>query len=178
MTCIVAVEDDRSAWIGTDSFVGTSIQSGVIDRPKWAKVGGVVYAFAGSLRGPQLLKQLKPASIRSGEDEQDYLAKIASLMRAQFGKHGANVEGSGKSDTHEGTFIAVLRGKVFLVQEDYSVVRSQWGFATAGAGEDFAAGVLMATQGDPPKERLELALEVACQLCPLVRGPFHIAEVK
>lgn len=179
MTCIVAVEAAGSAWLGCDSFLGTSGAKDQIDRPKWVKMGPrFAVAFAGSLRGIQVLQGTRLRKQRRGEDGQAYLVDVANRIHAAFRKHGANIDKDGSSE-HDSTFIVALGGKVYTIQDDYSVMRSALGWATAGAGEDYASAALV-TLGDtlPPAKRISRALEVASKLSPGVAGPFFVEEIR
>lgn len=179
MTCIVAVEAAGSAWLGCDSWLGTDSASNRIDRPKWVRMGPrFAVAFAGSLRGIQVLQGTKLRKQRRGEDGQAYLVECANRIHAAFKKHGANSEKDGPSG-HDATFIVALGGRVYAIQEDYSVMRSALGWATAGAGESYAAAALV-TLGDsmPPAKRITRALEVSAMLSPGVCGPFFVEEVR
>jgi hypothetical protein len=179
MTCIVAVEAGSSVWLGSDSFIGGHMSSAVLDRPKWGRVGSATIAYCGGLRGLQLLSEMKFRRIRRGEDEQAYLVALSKKAFVAFVEWGANIDGRGSgADTHEQTFLAAVNGKAFTIQNDYSVYRTADGFAAAGAGEDYALGALLGLATEPPADRVRRALEISGQLSPLVRGPYHVVEVK
>lgn len=178
MTCLVAVEAGGSAWLGCDSFLGSPEARDQIDRPKWVRMGPrFVVAFAGSLRGIQVLAGTKLRKQRRGEEGQTYLVDVANRIHVAFRKHGANAGGEGPSE-HDSTFVVCLGGKVYTIQEDYSVCRSAFGFATAGAGEDYAAAAMLALDAMPPAARIKRALEVASQLSPQVCGPFFVERAE
>lgn len=182
MTCIVALEHDGKAYLGSDSFLGSALIKDQTDRPKFFKKGeGFYVAFAGGLRGAQIIEHgISFRKMRSNETEEAYLVtEVASKLQQQFTKAGANIKSEDSVDHHDADFIICLNGKVFSLQDDYSVCRSNHGFVAVGAGQDFALGCLAAiyhTKQDP-KKKIQRALEIAAAFSPQVCGPFHVIEV-
>lgn len=182
MTCIVALEKDGIAYLGSDSFLGGAYIRDQIDRPKFFKKGERFYiAFAGGLRGAQIVEhELTFRKMRKNEDEEAYLVtEVSKKLKEQFVKSGANIKDDGNIDTHDSQFIVCISGKVFIIQEDYSIIRSRHGFTAIGAGQEFALGAMAVLQKQnlEPKKAINYALEVAANLSPQVCGPFHIIEV-
>ena len=182
MTCIVALEQEGVAYLGSDSFMGGSMIRDQLDRPKFFQKGHRFYiGFAGGMRGAQIIQhELKFRARRKNEDEEAYLVtEVSKKLQQAFQKVGANIVEEGKPSTHDSEFMICINGKVFILQDDYSVIRSKHGFAAIGAGQDFALGSLATiihTKQDPKKKVLR-ALEVAAGFSPLVCGPFHVIEV-
>lgn len=181
MTCIVAIEQDGIAYIGSDSFVGTEHVRDSIDKPKFFSKGKhFVIGFAGGLRGAQIIEHsVKFRRRRKGETAEHYLVtEVSHKLREAFSQEGVNIQQAGQSDTHDTDFIVCIDGKIHLIQGDYSVVRSRHGFIAIGAGQDFALGALATVEEDlTPEEKITKALGVAAEFSPQVCGPFHVTEV-
>lgn len=75
-----------------------------------------------------------------------------------------------------GNFIVATPGRVFKIQNDYSVLEPELGICSVGCGEAVAMGSLITTAGldIPPQDRIIKALEAAEKYCCGVQRPFHI----
>ena len=73
-----------------------------------------------------------------------------------------------------GTFLVGYKGRLFAIYDDYQVAEMIDGYTSVGCGEQIANGVLYATRGQPPDERIRMALEAAEHLSAGVRGPFIV----
>lgn len=192
MTCIVAVEepifDDNAeiagyeAVLGCDSFLGSTTTKDQTSTPKFFEKGKRFFiAFAGGVRGSQAVEHnLFFRKIRRNEDELQYLVTVvANEVQQAFTNTGINIKSDGNADRSDTMFLICLNGKVFTLQNDYSVIRSLHGYATAGAGQDFALGALaaMSTEVMLPEDRVRRALEAAEKHNPFVCHPFHIIKV-
>jgi ATP-dependent protease HslVU (ClpYQ) peptidase subunit len=182
MTCIVALEHEGVAYLGSDSFLGGAFIRDQIDRPKFFTKGvRFVVAFAGGLRGAQIVQHdIKFRKLRKGEDEEAYLVtEVSKKLQVGFTKAGANIKDEGQVDTHDATFLCCINGKIFVIQSDYSIIRSTHGFSVIGAGQEYALGALAATRKSKlsPHDKVKTALEVAAELSPQVCGPFHIIDI-
>lgn len=174
MTCVIAIEQDGVAYIGSDSFLGTDLIRDSVDKPKFFfKGNSLVIGYAGSLRSAQIVEHsIKFRRPRKGESIDRFLVKeVVAKIRAAFAEEGL-------SDTCDTEFLVVCRNKIYMIQSDFSVARNAHGFLVIGSGQDFALGALAAIPKDiPPKERIEKALSIAAEFSPHVCGPFHIIEV-
>ncbi|NBU69892.1 MAG: hypothetical protein EBS53_00290 [Bacteroidetes bacterium] len=184
MTCIVAIEHEGVVHLGSDSFLGGAFTRDHLARPKFFTKGPrFSIAFAGGLRGAQIVEHdLVFRKKKRTEDEESYLVlEVAKKLHTGFKRVGANIVDEGKVESHDSNFLVCINGKVFVIQDDYSVIRSSHGFAAIGAGQDFALGALSCLFSHvpdmPPKEKVRTALEVAAEFSPQVCGPFHIIEV-
>lgn len=182
MTCIVALEHKGTAYLGSDSFMGNADSRDQTSRPKFFTKGDqFVVGFAGSFRGAQVVEHdIKFRQCRSTEDAEAYLVvEVAKKLQHVFSQVGANVKNEETQDSTDASFLICLHGKVFTLQQDYSVIRSSHGFASIGIGRDFALGALsaMVRMRLSPEEKIRRALEIATDLSPQVCGPFHIIEV-
>ena len=67
-------------------------------------------------------------------------------------------------------------GRVFRIQEDYSVLEPELGFCSVGCGEEAAMGSLLTTMrmDMKPEDKIIMALEAAEQCYCGVQRPFRI----
>lgn len=184
MTCIVAIEHEGIVHLGSDSFLGGAFTRDQLDRPKFFTKGPrFVIGFAGGLRGAQIVEHdIVFRKWRKTESEESYLVtEVAKKLQIAFKKVGASILDEGHVESHDSYFLVCINGRIFVIQEDYSVIRSRHGFAAIGAGQDFALGTLYSLEKwaskMPPKAKVQAALEVASEFSPQVCGPFHIVEV-
>lgn len=200
MTCIIAVEapilDDAEnvvgyeAVLGCDSFLGNSGSRDQTSTPKFFEKGKRFFiAYAGGMRGAQAVEHtLSFRKIKKNEDELHYLVTVvANEVQKTFSNLGINIKTDGSADRSDTLFLICLNGKVFILQNDYSVIRSLHGYAAAGAGESFALGALAALVADnvsaiysghkTPVEIVQAALTATEKHNPFVCNPFHIVKV-
>lgn len=185
MTCIVAVEHGGRVLLGSDSFLGGAFTRDVIDRPKFFKVHDrFAVGFAGGLRPAQVLEhEVKFPKQRKNQSDEKYLVNVASAIRKAFESEGAlqkDVETA--QQVHDSLFCFALNGKVYVMQEDFSVIRSNAGLTAIGAGADFALGALvamrhLATSPEEVEEKVRRALEASVELSPQVCQPLHFMWV-
>lgn len=186
MTCIVAIEHKGQVLLGSDSFLGGAYIKDVIDRPKFFKISeGFAIAFAGGLRPAQVLEhEVKFPKQRKGQADEKYLVSVASAIRKSFDKEGALLKDQETGQqTNDSLFIVALHGKAYIMQEDFSIIRSSTGYCSIGAGSDFATAVLMVLHGIDTgmsftiEDCAKKALEVATTLSPQVCAPHHLMWV-
>lgn len=174
MTVVVAVECDAGVWLGCDSFAGTAESKTIVDTPKWFCLADVVFAYSGSFRAAQVVESsLKARKRRKNETPQRYIALIANAIRAAHGGEIPEADG-----TLGFSMLIVCDGKIYMLQSDYSVIRSAHRYAAIGAGDDFALGSLASTSAIPAEERVNLALDAAIKHSPSVCGPKYTTLVK
>jgi ATP-dependent protease HslVU (ClpYQ) peptidase subunit len=178
MTCIVAIERNGKAYLGSDSFMGDGYLRDRTDKPKFFIKGErFAIAFAGSFRGAQLIEhKLKVRKRKTNENEEAYLVnEVVTKLQKLFAAGGINITTEGQADSIDTDFIVCLNGKIFEIQSDYSVIKSKNKFTAIGAGRDFALGALKALDHNTSEAEvlLKRSLEVACELSPQVCAPLH-----
>lgn len=167
MTLVVALESEGGIHMGTDSFIGDTMQKDTLDQPKWFTSSGVTFGYAGDISVIQIVKyDLKFRARKRNENPEEYLSRYAFAIRRRLSMHDI-----GSKDG--AFFIAALDDRIFTIQEDLSVFRSAHGYAAIGVGSLVALGSLASTLGLPPRERLEKALTAATQHSFGVSPPFH-----
>lgn len=178
MTCVVGLEVPGGVWFGTDSFLGTDQIRYRYERPKWFRKGPLVFAWAGDARGAQLVEHslvLPAESTRRASEPLNYLVKVAGRVRNLFREAGANLRVPGAQDTTGTEFLICYGGRLYLLQQDYSVIRGAAGCAAIGAGEPFVLAALrVARDYMPPRDSVLRSLKETAELCPSVCEPFYV----
>lgn len=182
MTTLVAIQGDNWAVVGADrrstDSSGTAV---VMATSKIVENNGYLIAGAGSVRGCNILqygfKPPKPV----GDLDVFMTKKFIPAMRKTFLEAGYDIKQDSAAAEHDSEFIVAVRGKVYLISDDYSWERSMSGFYTAGSGGHFALGALEAlrdefTEGTihGAKSQIEEALTISCKLDPFSSYPFDI----
>lgn len=171
MTCIVAVGGPGGVLIGTDSGVTTG---NVLTRigPKILQRGPVAMAYAGSIRGVQVLEHHVEISSppRRGDPERFLVRELVQPFRAALGAY------TGAQSESPVNLLVVFRRRIWQLGDDFSLLPCP-GYGVAGESEDIARGVLEALHDRPVEERVRRALEISAKLCPSVSPEFHYLRV-
>jgi hypothetical protein len=180
MTVIVGLTDTNGkVYLGADSFSGHSYFKQAIGTPKLFEKAGMVFGYTSSFRMGQLLHySLGIPKYRENEltIEEYFSGVFIDSVRKVFEKAGW--QGKDSDGREEGgNFLVGYRGRLFEVQQDYSVIAPTCGYAAVGAGQDFAYGSLASSEDLGVKVRMKLALLAAEKHSPLVCGPFHILQL-
>jgi 20S proteasome alpha/beta subunit len=149
---------DNSNRMGTQSKVHTLLDTLAIGYVGSGRFGQILqYHMTDSLEDPFLP--------REGRDEEYWTVReFIPYLRAQTEDHGHlhvhhNVEEFGPS-----AFLLAVRGRLFLIESDFSVNEHRLPYEAVGSGEDNAIGVLHAELGAEPDMALPtktVALRVA-----------------
>ena len=168
MTCIVALQSEEGVWLGTDSGVTTShIVSDC--GPKVIQFGEIVIAYAGSVRAAQILEHnVTIPKLPKVVTARVLVRKLVDPLRTAVASHGGTKESS------ELELLVIVRGKIWVLTDNYTLLPCTRGYGVGGEAEDIARGVVEALEDQPPKVRVTRALEIAEKLCNSVKGPFHI----
>ena len=181
MTIILAIRDkDGDLWMAGDSLASGEGEAYSVREPKVFSRGEFTYGYAGSFRLGHLVKHhLKEPKQPSDMSDQQYImnkwsSELLKVMFAQgYMKEEYNVY------SIDGTLIINYRGKMYLLQDDLSIIEPLDPFLATGAGSSFALGAVAATYNlmEPPK-LLKHVLEVTSQFSPYCGGPFTIVRSK
>jgi ATP-dependent protease HslVU (ClpYQ) peptidase subunit len=172
LTVIVGLEHDGAFTIGADRFVGSSTWRDSMDRPKFVRRGQLVIGGAGSFRPTQIAEMipLARARQRKNEDDLDYLLRAVVQPIREAHAIDENLDTSW-------SFLLGYRGHIYTMMSGYGLFRSTRGFASIGAGDDFANAAMLANAHLPPRKRVLATLEQTAQLCTVVAGPFDVVTV-
>jgi len=145
MTVIVGLEYDGSVLMGGD-IQGTGWNNKVIHtQPKVFKKNGVMFGFTSSYRFGQVLEHELPDPVVPEDPTQVYRWLITVLV--------PNIHAALKSADADkcGNALIGLKGQLWELQTDYSVLRSTRGFAAVGSGAEYAMGSVFTSLLDKPK---------------------------
>jgi ATP-dependent protease HslVU (ClpYQ) peptidase subunit len=185
MTAIVAVRDERRNIIclGADSLASNGMQSTLVADPKIFQKGEFIIAYAGSFRSGQLLAyrfQPPPLPKKPSRLLPYMVNEFGDALRETLGKAGRIRKEMEQENAWPMDCLVAVRGRIFALQEDFSVLEPSDGYAAAGSGENFCIGSLHSTKAInmQPERRVRLALEAAATHNPNVGPPFVIKKVK
>ena len=183
MTCIIGFTDRERgvSWIGGDSlgsdgYTKASELSAKVFRNELFKnvlIGGTTtFRHLDLLRYSEELFDEVDFYKKSVIDHKfmvtKFIPKVVKLFREGIISEPETERG--------GSFVVATPGKVFKVQEDYSVLEPELGICAVGCGQDVAMGSLVTTMemDMKPEEKIVVALKAAEQVCCGVQRPFRI----
>lgn len=175
MTCIAALVDKGTVWMGCDSMGSSDDDAYDCAFPKKIfTVNDMLIGVAGSLRINQLLQYAWDVPERGNLPVMPYMVAVAESIRPLLNDAEASSTLDGGKRIFEGTVLIGYQGKLFRIFSDCSVFQTKQEYATIGSGAQVASGSLYSTKGQEPKKRVRMALEAAAQHIASVRGPFVI----
>ena len=181
MTLIAALIDrDGAVWLGGDSAASGG---GRVYIRRDAKVWGdkeMVLGFAGSFRARDLLRYHTDIIMPTPDADLDTYMRTTFIdtVKQSFREGGFTHKGEGQ-EAAQATVIVGIRGRIFVVQNDFAIGESNHDFNVIGSGSSEALGSLYATRGNPdPKARLEEALDAAVFFVSSVRPPYQYVKTE
>lgn len=174
MTAIVAIEHGAGVLVACDSFLGNGAEADRIAEPKWWRASGILVAYAGDIKVPQLAAAApKRLRHRAGEADAAFVQRYAEALRAI---HRERHIALGHTD-----YLLAYRGRAYVAQGDASLVRSAFGYAAIGAGYRRALTALaLSCAREPalaPQERALAVLAAVAQHCPTVAPPWRWVDL-
>lgn len=169
MTCIVGIEYHGKVALGGD-IQGTGWNNKVVHtQPKVFNKNGVLFGYTTSYRFGQIIEHLLQDPVVPDRDDEVYRWLISTLipgMDTILDKNGWEKGGCA---------LIGVRGQLWQLQEDFSVLRSVKGYASVGSGNEYATASV-ATQmaygrhetEDDYLTIIKRAIEVAGTFCPSV----------
>lgn len=178
MTCIAAVTDGKTVWMGGDSAGSCSWDIVSRKDPKVFRNGEMLIGFTTSFRMGQLLAhRFTPPTLREGQDVYAFMVTDFIDAVRQCLKDGGFAKRD--SDREEGgTFLVGFRGRLFEISDDYQVGEAASTYAAVGCGHAYAKGSLFCTDDRSPSARLYSALSAAQEHSNGVREPFTILSTE
>ena len=176
MTCVVGLIDSGKVWLGADRAGTIEEHFRILSLCKVFRIGCFIAGGRGSARALQLIQyKLKLRQSKTPlEVNTKYMAtKFIGAINSCLKKEDGSMAGEGVENAW---LVGYNRGNnplLYHIQGDFSVFPIS-DFAAIGTGDKIALGVLYATQGKPPEERITLALEAAEYYIGTVRKPFDI----
>lgn len=182
MTCVVGLESKGAVWMASDSFLGTDTSKDLTPGPKWFQVSGMTFGWAGDVRAAQVLEHhLKVRPIRKTEVSSRYLVSVvARAVRDNLREAGVVFRNTDGTDTSGLELLIALRGHLYQMWGDCSVMRCSRGVGAIGAGGAYALGALSALmplpENDSPEKHLMRVMRLTNGLCTSVSGPYYVHE--
>lgn len=181
MTAIVGLEYDGGVVIGGDAAITWPYHLRVESvEPKVWQVGEWVLGTCGSCRIGDLLRHaLTPPHppIDDADIDKFLRTQFADAVRDVLVDSGTVYSKNALEEMSESDFLFGLRGKLYSMQADFSIIRSAGGYFATGCGMDLAMGAMHATAGLKPTTRIKRALEAAAAHNAAVMAPFTIIDV-
>lgn len=179
MTCIAAVADGKTVWMGGDSLGSDGWDSTSRKDQKVFKTGEWVMGFTTSYRmGQLLMHRFTPPLLSEGQDVFAYMvtdfidAVRRCLKDGGFAKRDSDRESGGE-------FLVGFRGRLFTIGSDYQVGEPIEPYDAVGCGHAYAKGSLYSTPPSlSPSKRITIALEAASLHSNGVRAPFTILSTE
>lgn len=191
MTCIVALTDGKTVWLGGDA-AGTDSSQMTLDIRADPKVSvheenGVSWGlgFTSSYRMGQLIRyhlSLPPITKKDHEDLFGYMVTKFIPELRDILRQGGVLESKDGAESC-GEFIVALMGKIFSIDSDFQVASYDDPFYAVGSGGPFALGAMKALEKFrasgkiDPLTQVEEALAASECFSAGVRRPFTVVTV-
>jgi ATP-dependent protease HslVU (ClpYQ) peptidase subunit len=185
MTCVVAIADGYGKIImGGDSFCGDQYHLDMCKEPKVYTVGEVGVGIAGSVRAEHIFTRIINDMVPEKKDiTKDWIVcELAETIRVAMKEYGCLKEQEGISGMNDSEYLLAHKGSIYYFENDFGVWESSRPYAAIGSGRSAALGSLStfdmhSHHGLTEREMCEIALLVAEQQSPWVRGPFKFVTV-
>jgi len=176
MTCIIGLEHKGKAYIGADSLGSDGWRKATYDTPKLFKKYGMVFGYTTSYRFGQIIQHHMREIITKNNTSYDYLvAHIVPEIRRCLKEHGAAKIKD--SVDFGGNCIIGLAGKIYELQNDFSIIKPTNGISCVGSGEQVAMGAVLALDKMRPEARIKKALSITSDSIASVGGTFTVMGV-
>lgn len=186
-TCIVAIKDGNRIFMGADSQVsfGSGRQHPLAKPKVWQK-DEALYGGTGDIRPIQVMEYncVMPKPFETQKLYHFLVNNFVTVVRDTMRnagclhQHYPGLEWVGDSGVEfiDALFLIAYQKKIFLLSRNFSIIEYKEGYGATGSGEEFAYGVLKATEdlNIKPFERVIMALEAAAQFNYGVSGPFDV----
>jgi ATP-dependent protease HslVU (ClpYQ) peptidase subunit len=178
MTCIAAIVDEKGVGhIACDSVGSNHYTKAAYVTRKIFAVGDMLIGMTGSYRMGQILQYrlaLPAATVDQNLEtwlHVDFIDAVRNVL-----KENGYLKVENNEET-SGTFLVVVAGRIFTVQNDLSLLESQDSFEACGSGEDYARATMNCLVGfgvEDPALILTEAIEAATKYVPSVGGEIHM----
>lgn len=178
MTVIAAYDDGDVVWIASDGdlFFGstkTGYGSKLLDFHSYC------IGFCGSIRVGDILQESNnfPGQINSIRD----IRKLRDVIKVELiDKAGAGACDHEPDGTHPVSILIACPKGIYIIQEDYGVIKCIDGYGSVGAGEEVTLGALALAKRYKlyGKNLIKEVMTVALKHCTHAAGKIHITGIK
>lgn len=177
MTCCVAIAERGRVYLGADSLVASDTDIILSRDPKvWAAPPCVVGAAGHALWWELLRDSVQWDRLSRVANEREFRRELLAELRTRAAAIGVELGTDADDDSVTGVALVGVGGAIYRVDSYLTIQRIAEPFAAIGSGEGPAIGSLHATQGQPARKRLTLALTAAERYSTTVRRPWRWAE--
>ncbi len=190
MSVVVGIEHKGEVWMAADSLITEDeITFETSEPPKVFEWNGVLLGACGSFRvGNVIFEYFEPPKIKPDEDPLSFMVRrFAPALRAVLEENDIDTKYKVVEDGFQLIEDWVLmvgltvagEGRIYIIDEDFSVSRAADGYAFIGSGGEIAAGALFATKGSKraPSWRIEKAVEAASKHVASVGGKIVVENI-
>ena len=168
MTCIAALVHDGVGYIAGERGASTDYSIHPMAEPKIWKHGEYLLGYYGVMSGERLKFNFFPPDI----DDNDLVTFMNSVFLQELHETYERCHIQKHEDFE---LLVVVRGKIFVHNsEDMTMTMYDVNYMAEGSGCQYATGVLYATEGLDPEERLRMALGAAVKFNPFCLEPIDI----
>ncbi len=179
MTCIVGVKDKNGVWIGGDRAEASDSEITIAKYPKVFRSGELLIGWSGWIHPAHLLEHVwSPPEQANSQQDFPFIATVVTQDMKRFLEEHKCVKVTDSGPECSGTALIGYRGRLFVLQKDFSVLEATSGYAAQGTYL-VALGSLHTTNlyEIVPEERVRMALEAVAHVSPFVCGPFDIEKL-
>jgi len=187
MTCIVGLEYEKGVIIGGDSAGVADGRIQLMTTPKVFKLAHMLIGYTWSFRMGQIIQYSSDVpKITPSDSNYKYLINdFIPFLRGIF-KDAGWLKTEDERD-EGGEFLIGIRGQLFKIEWNFSVLRMSDGYNAVGSGAPYALGTLYILKEkvnefsdviEPPSYIVNLALQAAAHYSTSVSAPFVIEEIQ
>lgn len=181
MTCVVAIKDGNSVYMGSDSCVMSGNHLERLKERKICQKGPYLIGNAGTWRSVQVLQFANLPLAPKCNLLRFMCTDFVDAVRKAF-KDAGVLEVSKEDTTESGNTSALIavHGRVFMMGTGFSICEMPEHFTAIGSGKYYAFGSLETSRGNgmAPEDRVKVALKVASKYADGVRGPYHVKKME
>jgi ATP-dependent protease HslVU (ClpYQ) peptidase subunit len=181
MTCIVGLVDGERVVLGADSFGSTDgCYASALNTPKLITVGQLLVGYTSAYRFGQLLQYAEAVPPLVDQDPDYFLVSaFVPWLRRLLSEAGWQRVECGREEG--GQALIACRGRLFVMQDDYSILEPACGYEAIGCGREYGRGSLHTSACEIPKlgaeDRIRMALRAAAAFDPHVGQPFVVRSL-
>jgi ATP-dependent protease HslVU (ClpYQ) peptidase subunit len=175
VTCIAGIVHRGRVYMGGDSAstCGDTIQCDLM--PKVFRRGEFVIGTAGDARLGDLMRAaFVPPRVPTRNIDGFMATKFVKAVQKCFAVYDYPKSTENEGESYSGCMLVGVRGRLYMIDGNFSVSSSMDGFDSIGTGAMVALGAFHATSELKPAVRLNLALKAASRVAIGVSEPFVI----